>query len=428
MIRALTRTDTSSDVLWNFLHQFGRIRGVDSFIGVVPVEGEPDAYRVVYNVVTGDPNRSWYKRDLTPAALGALPIVRGGFLARAMRAGGPFARIGLDLSGETTLPEEVRRATACMALPIFEGDAVQEWSFGFDAGASAMEKRDVVQATLTANLLGFANRHLDTLAEVKRLNTALSAQLEQIAALQQSLLPGAPPAIPGASIATSYLTSDQSGGDYFDFFALPGGYWGVLVADVSGHGAAAATITAMLHAILHGFEPRDPRDAIDPASVLAYANRRMVAAGLEGHFVTAFLGVLNPATGVLTYSNAGHNPPRVWTPARGGVPARIDPIDDAATLPLGIMDGIDTPRGERRLERGQTLVLYTDGITELRAPPPAPASDQFGVERLDAAIGAARGRPDSIVEAVHRAMFEHRRAATRDDDQTLVALHVHAGT
>lgn len=427
MLRGLSRADSSAATLWNFLHEFGRIRKVDFFLGVLPVQSEPGACRVIYFVSTWSPERSWYKRDMTDQAIAKLPIVRGGFITQVMAANDasqPVVQWGFQLQDDPIVPPEAWPCGVCLALPVFAGDRVQEWSLGFSGqglpqGVSpSIEHRDVLQATLTANLLGIANRHSDSLQEIRRLNAQLNSQLEQIAALQQALLPSRPPEIPGVSIATSYLTSDQSGGDYFDFFPLANGRWGILIADVSGHGAAAATITAMLHAILHGYEPANPSDAINPARVMDYANRRLAAAGLEGNFVTAFFGVLDPITGELAYSNAGHNPPRVWrSRAR-----TIQDLNDSATLPLGIVPTIDAERGTTTLEPGDTLLLYTDGITESFSVGDKP--EQYGVERLDLAISACQGSPDAVIETVHRTLFQHRGSATRADDQTIVAVHL----
>ncbi len=171
---------------------------------------------------------------------------------------------------------------------------------------------------------------------------------------------------PGSEIApSSYLTSNESGGDYYDFFRLPGERWLILIADVSGHGAAAATVMAMLHAILHCYSPLNGIDRFDPAQIMEFANDRLLNARLEGNFVTAFLAVFDPATGRFDYANAGHNPPRL----KDGLSGKITPIDGAGTLPLGILEDLNATTETIHLKPNDTIVLYTDGITEAFSPP-----------------------------------------------------------
>jgi len=228
--------------------------------------------------------------------------------------------------------------------------------------------------------------------------------------VQQALLPREIPKIPGLKIATSYLTSDEAGGDYYDFFPAPNGTWGVVIADVAGHGAAAATVMAMLHAILHGYRGPD----FAPDAVLRYANSRLEACRIESTFVTAFFGVYDPATGRLEYARAGHNPPRLKQRDGGGVRA----VDGAHGLPLGITRDYEMRSGSLDLRVGDTLVLYTDGITEAFSA----EREQFGIHRLDGALVGCSGEPDCVVDSVHKALYKHTRSLAREDDQTIVAI------
>ena len=228
--------------------------------------------------------------------------------------------------------------------------------------------------------------------------------------MQQALLPIEIPEIPDLSIATSYLTSQEAGGDYYDFFPLPGGRWGVLIADVAGHGAAAATVMAMLHAILHGYEGPE----YDPAAVMRYANRRLGMHRIDATFVTAFFAVYDPADHRLTYARAGHNPPRL----KRGDTGEVCVLDDAPGLPLGITDEYDIQTGQLELDLHDTLVLYTDGITEAFSAD----REQFGTRRLDEALIVCSGEPECVVDSVHKALYQHTRSLSRDDDQTIVAL------
>jgi sigma-B regulation protein RsbU (phosphoserine phosphatase) len=419
MLRGLTRLHSSQDILGEFLAQYSRFRPIDAYVGIVPVKESPGAYRITYAVHRSEAvnGKVAHTRDMNPAVLAALPIVPSGFFSAFIADELPKMVHELAPVEEPGIASTLAGLTSVMALPIFRNGALAEWSFAFGrVPAGAILPKDVGQATVTANLLGATNHQADMLAEIRRLNATLSEQIEAIARVQQSLLPSDMPRIRGVEIATSYLTSDAAGGDYFDFFNLPGGRLGVLVADVSGHGAAAATVMAMLHAILHAFD-HGGGAMDDPFSVMAFANRRLAAARLEGSFVTAFYGILDPASGQLVYCNCGHNPPRLLRSASG----TLERLDREATIPLGVLDQLPPHEiGKVVLGQGDLLILYTDGVTE------AFGSDgtMFGEMGIDRALmhGRSVQTPDEVVLAIHRDLFSHTGQRARRDDQTIVAL------
>ncbi len=419
MLPQMTRTDNSRDTLTAFFARYSRVRPIDHYVGCLPDPNDPGAFRVLYDVSASAiaSGEARHDRDLSREGIQRRPKMRGGFLGEMMGVPAPRLALDIDITADPILGDRVAGMRSCMALPLFQGPDVVEWTFAFSKQSTGFVAQNVTQATMTANLLAIANRNLDSLREIKRLNIQLSDQFEQIAKLQQALLPSSIPDIPGLEIATSYLTSDQAGGDYYDFFALPDGRWGILIADVSGHGPAAATVMAMLHAILHSFGSLRAEDAASPARTLAFANDRLCAAGLEGSFVTAFLAVYSPHSGAIEFASAGHPPPRLLRHGAG----RVLTLEDAAAVPLGIVDAVDFESRHAALQPGDTLVLYTDGITELFGPD----RSLFGVDRLDASLRQTDGSPDAIIDAVYASLFRYRGQATRDDDQTLVALRHH---
>lgn len=339
-----------------------------------------------------------------------LPTHRGGFIGQLIEQGEPqLLRID-GLRGDPALGDAAADMRAVMATPIFDRGRPINWSFQFVRDAEAFDEDSLELFVMVANLSGTATRNLVAVQEAERATRRLTAQFEEVARVQQSLLPRTLPDIPGLSVATSYLTSDQAGGDYYDFFPFEDGRWGILIADVAGHGAAAATVMAMLHAILHAYEG----SGIHPHLVLEHANSRLVAAGLEGAFTTAFLAVFDPATGEFQFSRAGHNPPR-W---KRGATGQVISLDEAGTLPLGVFEPLGATSASIRLEPGDTVVLYTDGITEAFDD----KRDMFGVRGLDKALENCSGQPACVVDSVHGALFDHTNSRTRDDDQTIVAL------
>ncbi|MCX5690531.1 MAG: PP2C family protein-serine/threonine phosphatase [Planctomycetota bacterium] len=425
MLRALTRLDSSHDILGEFMAQYSRFRPIDAYVGIVPVKERTGAYRISYAVHRDEAvnGKLAHTRDMNPEVIAMLPIIEEGFFTPFIADESPKMVHDIAPIDEPGVTAIIAGLTSVMALPIFRNGTLAEWSFAFGrVPLGAVQPKDVGQATVTANLLGATNHHADMVKEIRRLNATLSEQIEAIARVQQSLLPSDMPRIKGIEIATSYLTSDAAGGDYFDFFNLPGGKLGLLVADVSGHGAAAATVMAMLHAILHAFD-HGGGAMDDPFSVMAFANRRLAAARLEGSFVTAFYGILDPATGQMVYCNCGHNPPRLLRTARG----TLERLDHDATIPLGVLDQLPPHEiSSVTLTEGDLLILYTDGVTEAFGAD----GTMFGELGIDSALMRGRGvqTPDDVVLAIHHDLFNHTRQRARRDDQTIVALRWSRGS
>jgi sigma-B regulation protein RsbU (phosphoserine phosphatase) len=317
---------------------------------------------------------------------------------------------GLELRADPVLGDRLAHLRSGLVVPIyFQGEPLY-FNIAFRRPDHAFPDDHIEQALLMANLVGSGNSRLLMTEEINRLNARLTQQLEEVAEVQRSLLPKRKPDISGLDIAVSYLTSDQAGGDYYDFFPFDDGTWGILIADVSGHGPAAATIMAMLRGILHAYAAPDR----SPAAVLRYANERLVEAGIEGTFITAFLAVYDPATARVTFARAGHNPPIL----KDGRTGAVATLDGAGALPLGITPDFPIEAESVTLRPRDTLVLYTDGITEAFNA----SREMFGPERLDHALEKCSGEPECVVDSVHGALFSHTGSRTRADDQTLIAL------
>ena len=172
---------------------------------------------------------------------------------------------------------------------------------------------------------------------------------------------------------------------------------------------------AITHAIAHA----EPGTHEPPASLLRHLDARLSRSYTRnGTFITAFSAVLDPAARTLTYARAGHNPPRLL---RGG---RVIALDSVGGMPLGILG--EQPYGETTvtLERGDLLVLYTDGVTETRAKPDAAGEHaMFGVERLDALLLTCDGCPPVVcIPRIRTALAEFSDNAAPVDDQTLIAI------
>jgi len=242
--------------------------------------------------------------------------------------------------------------------------------------------------------------------EKQRIEDQLSVARE----VQFGLLPGAPPQLRGYDVAAVNLPTHAIGGDYYDYVPLGEDRIGVVVADVSGKGIPAALIMATFRAALR----TEMKRQADLRAVAARLNDAVLEFRDAARFVTAVCCVLDTATGELRYVNCGHNPPLLL---RGSGASETLRRGGSA---LGLFAGASFEAGAAELGPGDTLVLSTDGVVE----PANSVDDDFGVERLEAAVRAALGQ--SASEALRSVIDATRAFSGRDgydDDFTLVVLN-----
>ncbi|QOV88514.1 PP2C family protein-serine/threonine phosphatase [Humisphaera borealis] len=266
-----------------------------------------------------------------------------------------------------------------------------------------------------SGLFGRGTQNLVLRNQLEDALSSLDRELQAVGAIQRSLLPGTLPTIPGVQIAAFYQTSARAGGDYYDFFPLSDGTWGIFIADVAGHGTPAAVLMAITHALAHS----QPHTHTPPEVLLAKLNNQLTRSYTQGGtFVTAFYAVLDPVTRTLTYCSAGHNPPRL---VRGDM---IDSLDLNGGLPLGILEDQPYTQAVVSIDVDDLLLLYTDGVTEAYGPVSGDGTrDLFGVERLDAVLKPCRTQDaDSCIERIKSAVIEFCRGSAAADDQTLIAM------
>lgn len=349
------------------------------------------------------------------------PVCRGGFLGELVRSSAPQLMHHLDVRGDPVCGEALAGWGSLMSIPLFEDGAPVNWTIFLRREAEGFSVADLEQAILRVNLVGTAVKTALIAKDLRDAHAQIRAEVEHIAAIQRALLPQPIPDIPGLSIAASYQTFDQAGGDYYDFRALARradgsvadveGPWGMLIADASGHGPAAAVVMAMLHAILHAY----PQTPGGPAEMLEHVNRHLSSKRIEASFVTAFLGVYDPRTRRLTYARAGHNPPLIAAPGCGAGVGRLDAVGG---VPLGVINPVEYEEATVELEPGRMLLLYTDGITEARSP----GGDMFGLHRIERALEACRGDAASVVQSITDPLARHEAGVRPSDDQTIVAI------
>jgi sigma-B regulation protein RsbU (phosphoserine phosphatase) len=300
-----------------------------------------------------------------------------------------------------------------MAIPLFDHGAGLNMVVLLRRPPAAFDREKLPEQVWMSNLFGQITQNLVLSADLREAYEAVDRELKAVAAIQRSLLPATLPNIPTLELATHYQTSRRAGGDYYDFFDLPDGKWGILMADVSGHGTPAAVLMAITHSIAHLVcDPPAP-----PARMLAAINERLCNLYTVdgGQFVTAAYGVYDPAAHAITYASAGHPSPRIRR-----INGSVESLDGARSLPLGIMQDEQYHECTACLGPGETLVLYTDGFTEARSP----SGELFDTSRLDATIASWNGNPEQLIKQilVHVEKFSAGRAAS--DDRTLLVARV----
>jgi sigma-B regulation protein RsbU (phosphoserine phosphatase) len=277
------------------------------------------------------------------------------------------------------------------------------------ATAAARDSRHLRGRTQPFAVL--ADRVLQLHEELGQARRQLASYGEVLVEIQRSILPERLPNVPGLDLAVHFADVDRVGGDYYDVRPIGPDRWAIVVADVSGHGPAAAAILALVHALGSGLQEQQK----PPGRALALINRPLASQYLAntGLFVTAFVGLYDAQTQVLTYASAGHPSPRL---VRGNEVRRLDGVYG---LPLGINEACVYDEASVQLRPGDRLVLFTDGITESTNA----AHEFFGVERLNALLSAPAHSAAELLDHVVTSVRTFRGARPAGDDETcLVAI------
>ncbi len=268
-------------------------------------------------------------------------------------------------------------------------------------------REDLNLLTVMANVAAIRIEHA-RLAEVEQAERMLAKELAQAAQIQRGLLPREAPIVRGLDLAGSTAACRTVGGDYYDYLTFPDGRVAALVGDVAGKGMPAALMMSSLQARVQVlFEDGD-----NLAAKVSRLNRTIATNCPDNRFITFFICVLNPATGELTYTNAGHNPPLLVR--QTGLVETLG----VGGIVLGIMPQFAYQEAPARMESGDVLVMYSDGVTEAARPD---SDEEFGEQRLADIVLQNAGRPaEAIVRAVLEAVTSYTQGTPAADDITVV--------
>jgi len=237
----------------------------------------------------------------------------------------------------------------------------------------------------------------------------LERDLELAHDVQHAFLPMCAPDVEGYDFFDYYQAADQVGGDYYDYQMLADGRLAVVVADVVGHGIAAAMLMAKLSAEAGICLAKEA----NPAIAVTTLNHRLCELRLD-RFVTLVIAVLDTQTHEVTIVSAGHMPPII----RRAVGTIEEPGKEEAGVPLGIVDGMEYRQCSVQLQPGESLTLYTDGLDEAANKD----GKQYSIARMKEQISASDGSPAQIGKSILEDVRKHLNGGPQDDDMCLVSM------
>lgn len=406
-MREISRHTDPQEMSRAYSTRVRKLLPLDRLVTVSRRELTDPFFRITRNSDWPEPINPWKEKD-------RLPLLSGGLIAKLLYSDEPWIIDELVVEPDDPAAEHFAGMGSLLAIPQFDQGQALNMVLIMRRNQSAFDHEEFPEIVWTSNLYGRATHSLVRAEETRAAYEAVDRELMIVADIQRSLLPAQLPAIPTLGLAADYRTSRRAGGDYYDFFPLPDGKWGILIADVSGHGTPAAVIMAVTHAIAHTY----PGPATPPGQLLGHVNRTLAAkyTNHSGAFVTAFYGIYEPATRTLTYASAGHPPPRIKRCADGS----LGLLDGVQQLPLGVFGDESYPEAAMTLIPGDQIVFYTDGITESTNP----SGEMFGLDRLDGVLtSCAIGAADLLKEVLGEVeRFASGKPA--DDDQTVLVVKV----
>ncbi len=252
-------------------------------------------------------------------------------------------------------------------------------------------------------------RHLNRLQEVNEEKQRRDEELRVANTIQRSFLPDDDFHVDGIEIQGMLRPAREVGGDLYDYYVRDGKLF-FCIGDVSGKGAASAMLMSVTHSMFRAFSAHEN----DPARIMHSMNVAACNENKTNMFVTLFVGVLDLGTGHLSYCNAGHDRPYI-------IGKEVRRLSCRAHLPVGTFDDTDYQTQEDRLGKGDTIFMYTDGVTEARNK----QREFYGQKRLDDVLEATIGQqlsPHQLLEHVDNEVSRYEDGVEQSDDLTMLVI------
>ena len=262
-----------------------------------------------------------------------------------------------------------------------------------------------------------AIRQIDFVRKSQKEHRKLEALEQDLAAanqIQKFILPRVFPPFPEDSdkidICASMEAARDIGGDFYDFFRINDDNIGFVIGDVCGKGISAALFMAVSRSIMRSVAMQYD----SAAECMTKANQMLAASSVEYMFVTIFYAIFNIKTGLVTYCNGGHNPPYLLH-----ADGMVEELPVSENVLVGAFKGIQFKEASLQLDHGDTLVLYTDGVTEAMSP----AREVFGPKRLIHTLSRLTGKScQEMIELVRADMTEFVGDEEQSDDITMLVV------
>ena len=240
----------------------------------------------------------------------------------------------------------------------------------------------------------------------------VAQELAMAGQIQASFLPSELPNVAGWQLAAMLEPARETAGDFYDFILLPNGRLGIVIADVADKGMGAALYMALSRTLIRTYAAEYHAR---PDLVLSASSRRILTDARADLFVTVFYGILDPATGMLTYCNAGHNPPYLLSAQDRDTVQALR----RTGMPLGVVEDATWKQGAVQLAPGDVLVLYTDGVTDAEDGKGSFFSEERLLETAKANLGrSAQDIQDTLIAEVRGFVGD----APQLDDITLMVV------
>jgi sigma-B regulation protein RsbU (phosphoserine phosphatase) len=431
MLRRVSRATEPGEVLGEYAEVLRRMYGITGYLSLSTRDLPAGDYRITRQHLQdlADETTSQQIADADPwSDPSALPVHRGGFLGNVVAADRPQVLTELNVRDDPVLGDALADFGSALVVPLFDRGEAKNWSLQLKHDPHGYDVGDLERSLMRSNLVGGTVRLVQAGKQLREAKSKIDREVQRIGDIQRALLPDRLPQIHGAELAASYETYDTAGGDYYEVHPLGvdglrqgthNGAWGIMIADVSGHGPAAAVVMAMLHSMLACM----PVKLQTPSGVLGFLNRQLCAKRIEQTFVTACVIGYDPGDGRVIYARAGHPPAMVRRPHpdRPGEDAvEIFTLDAVGDVPLGILDEAVYEDAEAHLHVNDTLVMFTDGIVEARNPQNA----FFGEDGIRRALRDCSGEATCFIDTLNRQLRAFQDGGRPQDDQTALAMRV----
>ena len=337
-------------------------------------------------------------------------VPQGELLSTLARISAPVRVADIVVEGTVDVREALAGLGMTVVVPIrLQGESRGQILLGEKMSRGEFTRADLEFVSSIGNLaiISLENARLFKEAiEKQKLEDELLIARE----IQKGLLPSVLPDIPGVRMSAANISSKQVGGDYYDVLGLPDGRFIIAIGDVSGKGSPAALLMANLQATIRALVPL----SLSLSELTGRVNDLMCENTGGNKFVTFFWGAIDHEGKTLTYVNAGHNYPYLLH--EGGAFDRLD----RGGMILGVLKtAAPYEEGVVHLRGGDTLVLFTDGVSEAMST----KQEEYGEERLERVLGESlAGTAQEILDAVHRDVLLHTQGAPQSDDITMMVL------